>query len=165
LLVLALLVAVVAAASSVYRPAEQTAPERADAVLVFAGERARNRLALELIDDGMSEVLVVSHGLSYPGIAERCGEQSPIEVICIVPEESSTRSEAAAFGELVEQRGWGSVVAITGDYHQARASMWALRCIDSDVSFVTVDWPRPRLGTAVHEIGGLLAGWTFQRSC
>jgi uncharacterized SAM-binding protein YcdF (DUF218 family) len=158
-------VAVAAAAIAVYRPAEQIMPERSDAVLVFAGERARNRLALELVGGGMSDVLVVSYGSSYPGIAERCGEQTPVEVICIVPEESSTRSEAAAFGHLVEQRGWGSVVAVTGDYHQARASLWASRCIDADVTFVSVDWPAPRLGTALHEIGGLLAGWTFQRSC
>jgi hypothetical protein len=165
MLLLALSLAVVNGAVSVYRPAEDEAPERADAVLVYAGEQARNRLALELVDDGMAEVLVVSFGSSYPDIAKRCGEQNPIEVVCIVPEESTTRSEAAAFGELVEERGWRNVVAVTGDYHQARASMWAERCIDAEVSFVTVDWPRPRLGTAIHEVGGLLAGWTFQRTC
>ena len=48
----------------------------------LAGEGAGNRVALELIDDGTAEVLVVSYGSSYPEIAERLAQSGHYDLVC-----------------------------------------------------------------------------------
>lgn len=149
----------------VRNPEFDTTPDRADAVFVFAGESARLELALELIDQGVSDTLVVSLGRIEPLIAERCGSMSPVEVLCPEPQESNTRGEARMFGALARERGWGNVVAVTGDYHGARARMLLDRCLDGAAAFALVDWDGVGWSVVGHEVAGLWVARFLDRDC
>ncbi len=149
----------------VRNPDFDTTPDQADAVLVFAGESARLVLALELIDRGVSDTLVVSLGTNEPLVAERCGSTAPIEVLCPEPQEIDTRGEARMFGALARERGWDNVVAVTGDYHGARARMLLDRCLDGAASFALVDWDDVGWSVVRNEVAGLWVARFLDRSC
>lgn len=117
-----------------------------DALVVFAGEERRVELALELVDAGVAPVVVFSHGDREPLVAGRCGSVVPVEVLCPVPVPSDTRGEARMFADLAVERGWGRVVAVTGNYHLARARMLMSRCFAGEARFEVVDWDDVPLG-------------------
>ncbi len=151
-------------------------PLPVDAVVVFAGEDRRFELGRELVEDGAAPVLVLSAG-RLPDVAEEwCkgapvpteeadGVPSGVEVVCLVPEVSSTAGEAAAFGALATERGWERVVAVTGDYHAQRASMLLSRCYDGDLSWALVDWPSPSWSLTLSELTKTVGDWVVSRIC
>jgi uncharacterized SAM-binding protein YcdF (DUF218 family) len=149
----------------VRNPDFDVAPVQADAVLVFAGESDRLELALELVDQGVSGTLVVSLGTKEPLIARRCGTTSPVEVLCPEPQELNTRGEARMFGAIARERGWGNVVAVTGDYHGARARMLLDRCFEGAASFALVDWHDVGWSVVRKEVAGLWVARFLDRSC
>jgi uncharacterized SAM-binding protein YcdF (DUF218 family) len=156
---------------SVARATDDSLQASADALVVFAGESARVQLALEITDGlstgGIAPVVVFSHGLRSPLVADRCGQLRPVEVLCPVPESSNTRGEAQMFAALANERRWSNIVAVTGDYHLARARTLLTRCVDEpvDVSFVTVDWDDVALTVYVHETLGLWRAQVVDRGC
>ena len=155
----------------VLRAIDDPVPVSADALVVFAGESARVQLALELSNDletaGIAPVVVFSHGLENPLVADRCGQRWPVEVLCLAAESSNTRGEAQMFGALVNERGWQSVAAVTGDYHLARARTLLSRCVGEsvDVAFVTVDWDNVAMRVYLHETAGLWLAHVTTRAC
>ena len=160
-----------AAVWSVARATDDSLPASADVLVVFAGESARVQLALEITDglstDGIAPVVVFSHGLRNPLVADRCGQLRPVEVLCPVPESSNTRGEAQMFAALANERRWSNMVAVTGDYHLARARTLLTRCVDEpvEVSFVTVDWDDVALTVYAHETLGLWRAQIVDRGC
>ena len=156
---------------SVARATDDPLPVSADVLVVFAGESARFQLALEITDglstDGIAPLVVFSHGLRNPLVADRCGQLRPVEVLCPVPESSNTRGEAQMFAALANERRWSSIVAVTGDYHLARARTLLTRCVDEavEVSFVTVDWDDVALKVYLHETVGLWHAQVVDRGC
>lgn len=165
---------------SVVRASDDSRPASADALVVFAGESARTRLTLELSDDlessGIAPVVVFSHGLDEPAIRDHCGQLHPVEVLCPTPEPSNTRGEARMFAAIAAERGWRSLVAVTGDYHLARSRTLLTRCLDNttddttddtntDVAFITVDWDAVPMSVYRHETAALWHARFIDRSC
>jgi len=156
---------------SVARATDDSLPASADVLVVFAGESARVQLALEITDGlstgGIAPVVVFSNGLRSPLVADRCGQLRPVEVLCPVPESSNTRGEAQMFAALANERRWSNMVAVTGDYHLARARTLLARCVDEavEVSFVTVDWDDVALTVYLHETIGLWRAQVVDRGC
>ncbi|MFZ8999359.1 MAG: YdcF family protein [Ilumatobacteraceae bacterium] len=154
-----------AVAWRVVRAVDDQAVAEPDALVVFAGESARTRLALELVDAGRVPTVVFSHGVDDPLVADRCGQVVPIEVICAVPDPSNTRGEARMFADLAAERGWSSLLAVTGNYHHARARTLLDRCFDGDLAFVTVDWDDVRAGVYLRETMALWHATVLARDC
>lgn len=127
------------------------APSQADAIVVFAGDETRLALALQLMDDGIAETLVLNRGINDPtGLPHPappiCDQtQVDYEVICIVVPGDTTRAEAQAFAAMAEEESWTSVIAITADYHLSRASILLNRCYDGVVLPVGSDYPADRI--------------------
>jgi len=156
---------------SVFRAVDDPRPDSADALVVFAGESARVQLALQLShdlgSDGVAPVVVFPYGLDNPLVVDRCGQLRPVEVLCPAPESSNTRGEAQMFADLARERGWRTVVAVTGDYHLARARTLLTRCVGDSVkvAFVTVDWDAVAIRVYLHEVVGLGLTYTIGRGC
>lgn len=138
----------------------------ADAVVVFAGEDRRFELGRQLAEEGLAPVLVLSAG-RLPEVAAGWCDEPPVEVevVCLVPDPSSTAGEAAAFAGLAAERDWGSVIAVTGDYHAQRASMLLSRCFDGDLAWSLVDWPTPSWSLTMSEVTKTVADWVGSRRC
>lgn len=149
----------------VYRPPADDIPDAADAVVVFAGEGRRTELALQLMDDRVADVLVLSLGERDRVGRSLCGQTEPFEVLCPTPETVDTRGEARMLGELARQRSWNSLVAVTGDYHAQRARTRLSRCFHGNIASVNVDWGRPRLDLVRRETLGYLEAQLLERSC
>lgn len=133
-------------------------PKPADAVVVFAGEDARFLLGRTLVDRGVAPVLVLSAGSLPAAFAGWCdGGTSEVEVLCLTPEPSSTVGEAEAFSALARRRGWGDLVAVTGDYHARRVLALMSACWDGTVKVAAVDWPTPEPSLLRKEWFGSLA--------
>lgn len=141
-------------------------PDQADAIVVFAGEERRFELGRQLADQGRAPVLVLSAG-ALPGVADGwCEAQSSgFEVVCLVPEPASTGGEAAAFGQLAEERRWGTLIGVTGDYHAQRAGMLLSQCFGGEVSWALVDWPTPSRELTGSEFLKTIGDWVTSRDC
>lgn len=146
-------------------------PDHADAVALFAGGRGeRLEVAFELLDSGVSTVLVVPNGnLPHWEDANRiCSEPQVFDVFCFTPDPDDSWGEASGIGFLAEQHGWTSLAAVTSTYHVTRVKTLLSRCTDADVAVVGADpdlsvfeWTT-RVG---HEWLGAAAAQTFKRSC
>lgn len=133
-------------------------PERADAIVVFAGEGQRHQLGRELAADGLAPILVISLGSQYSALDDVCGRTEPYEVWCVDPDTENTRGEAQMFGRLAHENGWGSVVGVTGDYHVQRARTYLDRCYLGDLAFAAVPWRGTSESVIRHEVlGGIQA--------
>jgi uncharacterized SAM-binding protein YcdF (DUF218 family) len=143
------------AVQGIRNPPVDQLPERADAVVVFAGEDGRFTLGRELVESGRAPVLVLN-ATELPETAEGwCeGFSGDVEVICLFPEEDSTRGEAVAFGKLAEDQGWTSLIGVTGDYHVQRAGLWLQRCFPGEVAMAQLDWGTPSLTLSTSELLG-----------
>lgn len=131
-----ILAAVFSTVRGVTSPSLGPLPDRADAVVVFAGESRRHEFALELMNDGLAPVIVISFGGQYRALEGVCGQKEPFEVLCPEPAEESTLSEARMFGEMASRNRWRSVVGVTSDYHVQRARTLLRRCHSGPLVFV-----------------------------
>lgn len=156
---------VVSSRSGVQDPALGPLPERADAVVAFGGDRSRHEHALELMDDGLAPVMVVSIGHQHPSLEPMCGQVEPFEVWCPDPAELNTRGDARMFGGLAREHGWETVVAVTSEYHVQRARTHLQRCYSGPLVFTA-----PSAGSVSDRIiqretlGGIHARF-FTRGC
>jgi len=164
-MVLVALVTTALTAHAVVAPAAGAVPDHADAIVVFAGERARLDRALQLVSQGRADTLVVSDGERISDIAPRCGDVAPVRVLCPTPDEQDTRHEAEMFARIGHEQGWHALIAVTGDYHVARARLLLDRCWAGSVAFAPVPWPHVGLSHLVHEAGGLVDARVLDRSC
>lgn len=115
-----------------------------DAIVVFAGEDARFRLAKELAENGVTPTLVLSmpSTTNLDWLDEWCDHPPEgIEVMCVTPEVANTQGEARMFAELARSKGWRELRVVTGNYHANRVSGWMNRCWDGDIAVSVVDWP------------------------
>ena len=146
-------------------PATAT-PERADAVVVFAGGRGeRLRAATRLIGDGVAPTLVISNGWDpvWTDANRLCRGWSEATVLCPTPDPDTTGGEARMVAALAERSGWRSVVLVTSTYHVRRASWLLRRCYQGSVQTVAAR-PQPTLSLTAaiaHEwlaLPAILAG-------
>jgi uncharacterized SAM-binding protein YcdF (DUF218 family) len=149
----------------VLAPTVGSVPDRADAIVVFAGERARVDLALELAAEGRADTVVLSNGAASRETSALCGQTAPVTVICQRPEPLDTRGEARMFAEIARDHGWHDLIAVTGNYHVSRARLLLERCWTGGTSFAAVPWPHIGLSPLLHEVGGLAQAATVARAC
>lgn len=157
-----------AAAFQQVRNPATSRPTRADAVVVFYGGEERAPAAVELMETGVADALVLNHGLANGRLTEPyfppCDDPTlDYEVICIAASPSDTLGEARAFSDLAEQRGWDSLIAFTTDFHSARARFHLERCFKGTVDSQIVDAQR-NTGD-VRESAKLLVAWTTRPDC
>jgi uncharacterized SAM-binding protein YcdF (DUF218 family) len=150
--ILAIVVAV-ATIRFVFLPAEDE-PGKANAVVVLSGSKhERFDRGLELVEDGVAPVLVVSGGFDprQPAANEICnaGRGEGFRVVCFTPDPDSTRGEAQEIGRLARENGWQRVLLVTSRFHVTRARMLVDRCVDGDVDAVGVDYPWTTIPVAV----------------
>ena len=107
----------------------------ADAVVVHAGQRHRQRQAMQLMNDGAAPVLTLLFASEYLGSdAEMlCQDQRDYVVLCPDPERQDTLGEAMAIDGLVQEYDWTSVIIVTSDYHLRRARHLDRKCTDVPV--------------------------------
>lgn len=168
-----LLVGLVGIGVTVGRVAEPSMTDvgRADAVLVHAGRTDRLDPGLEFVESGVASVLVVSDVGSDFGRGGRylerlCRREEPFEVVCPVPQRSSTIGEARAFGALVEERGWKTVVVVTSRAHLTRARLAVSQCTDAELLPVAADPDAtPEVGEVAEEWLAAGATATLWRAC
>lgn len=117
-------------------------PVRADAVIVLSGDRGeRLARAMELLERGVTTVLVFDGALDSQRGVELCKGGQRFEVICLLPDPDNTRAEARAAARLVEERGWRRVVVSTSNYHVTRSGLLFRRCLGADVDMVGGESP------------------------
>ncbi len=149
----------------------QDKPDRADAVVVFAGGAGTERIdtAMALLKRDVAPVLVLNQSTNpwyyEPGSPDLCENLSvDFEVICVKASPNSTRGEAAMFGDLAAERGWDSIVLVTSSLHLHRAELWLDRCVDASIQRVGADTPTS-MGQVLHELAGTLHAAVLDRSC
>jgi uncharacterized SAM-binding protein YcdF (DUF218 family) len=118
--------------------------ERSDAIVVLGGLDSEpvTRRALELAGDGYSDRVIISDsfgGDTRP--ASLCDTFTEVDVECIHPLPASTAGEAAAIERLAQERGWSSVIVVTGTYHVSRARFMFERCYSGKVSVTAAEVP------------------------
>lgn len=163
-LVLSALV-VVPIVRGIYSPRLDEFPDSVDAVVVFAGQEERVRMAVAIMELGISPVLVVSYGDRDPLVGPLCDDDHSYEVWCVRPSPSNTRGEARLFGELAEANGWSSMLAVTANYHVERARTYLERCYDGELSFAGFPWRTFSNRALRHEILGSLQARYLTRGC
>jgi len=146
---------------------EVDAVEPADAVVVFAGNPERLETAVELMERGAAQNLVIPNGRDLDQAEFLC-EQAPFDVSCPDTDEITTQGEAQAIGRLAEERGWSRLIAVTSVYHVRRATYLLGRCHDGELDAVTPsveldveDW----VDKVAHEWAGLNAAVVLQPDC
>ena len=156
-------------------------PERADAVVVLLGGHGeRLERGLELMDDGVADTLVLEIDdwpwrewrTVMPFCLEEVAEELEVDfqydatydIVCIVPEPTTTRGEARTISTLAEERGWESLAIVTSDYHVHRAQLLFERCFDGQVLPVPAD-AAFSANQVSREWGGTLQAQLLDRSC
>jgi uncharacterized SAM-binding protein YcdF (DUF218 family) len=147
-------------------PAVDQLPDTADAVMVFAGEADRFDLGWDLVESGVAPVLVLN-AVDLPANAvDWCDwEATGFDVVCLIPSNDGTRGEAQAFGELATQRGWTSVVGVTGDYHVQRAKLLLRRCFGGQVVMAQLNWDKVSSEVVRKELLAIGQAVLVERSC
>jgi uncharacterized SAM-binding protein YcdF (DUF218 family) len=165
LVLIAVLVAAAATARLFVWP-ETTGASRADAVVVF-GASAEERLAkgIQLVDEGVAPVLVLSAPDSETAL---CSGRGRVRVICFEPDPFNTRGEAQTVGRLATREGWETLVLVTSTYHITRARLLLDRCFAGHVDVVAAkpsESLEQEIGNIFHEWGGLGDALTIARDC
>lgn len=126
-------------------------PEKADAILVLAGDALGNRIlkATELASQGLSHQILVS---SPPAYGSHEGEFAiefavqhgyPAKLFVELPHEaSSTREEAHELAPVLRKLGVKKVLLITSNYHTCRAAR-VFRQAAPEIQFIVVAAPDP----------------------
>ena len=132
-----------------------------DVIVAHAGQGGRLLRAMELADDGAAPVLVIMFGETvYQGYArDLCGQVEPYEVLCPTPSSSSTRGEAEALADLVDERRWRRVIVVTSDYHLRRAAHLDRRCAGVETVPVGVVYADRTVGDYLVNVVREMAAW------
>ena len=132
-----LLAAFLALSARLFAFPTERVPERADAVVVLAGQWERRLpLGQRLVREGVAPVLALSEDTDSDWPRELCRGRN---VVCFQADPYSTTGEAAALGAIAARRGWQSVVVVTSDYHVTRATLLVERCVGGRVDAVAAE--------------------------
>jgi uncharacterized SAM-binding protein YcdF (DUF218 family) len=123
----------------IQNPSVVTHPSAADAIFVLGGSTdPRTEEAIDLANEGVSHVLVLSNAIPNPKATELC-EHPPAgwTLICFRPSPNTTQGEAEFLGRLAAEKGWTKIVAITSRYHISRARLLIKRCVGGRLQMVS----------------------------
>lgn len=159
-----LLAAFVALSARLFAFPAEHVPERADAVVVLAGQWERRLpVGQRLVRDGVAPVLALSEDTDSDWPRHLCRRRN---VTCFQADPYSTTGEAEALAAVTARRGWRSLVVVTSDYHLTRARLLVERCVEADVDAVAAE--EPFLGWlhgAVWEWPKLVHALAVKREC
>ena len=120
--------------------------QRADAIVVLAGEHdGREQYGLNLARQGWAPTVVLSNPYlpGDPQMKNACAPARDIEVICRKPEVLTTRGEAMMMHQLSEGRSWHRIIVVSWRYHLPRARLIFRQCYSANRdSVVAVALPR-----------------------
>jgi uncharacterized SAM-binding protein YcdF (DUF218 family) len=145
-------------------------PARADAIVVLAGNASRLPAALQLAEEGVAPVLVVSRDETGrdPGRRRLCDARGghSYEVICPQAVPFSTRGEARLVAGLAREKNWSSIVVVSSRYHLFRAERLFARCTDARLTMRGVGESSRTNAVAVPlEWAKLVLAETARRGC
>jgi hypothetical protein len=149
-------------------------PQHADAVVTLAGDEAQVTKALELMNQQVAPVLVVSGGADPARtLAYRlCTQPQPFEVLCPAPDGGGTpptvrdQAEAQLVGRTATERGWGQLALVDLPEQLSRARLLVERCTTAQVLPVMVETPvGQRLEHLGVEAADYLRALFLDRSC
>lgn len=120
--------------------------QRADAIIVLAGEHdGREQYGLTLARQGWARTVVLSDPYlpGDPQMKSACAPAADIEVICRKPEVLTTRGEAMMMRRLSAERSWRRIIVVSWRYHLPRARLVFRQCYStSPGAVVAVALPR-----------------------
>ena len=153
----------------VQNPSVVAHPSAADAILVLGGATdARVTEAVDLADQGLSHVLVLSNPSAYHKARALCRTPpTGWTVICFHPSPNTTQGEAEYISRLAAQQGWSSIITITSRYHISRARLILKRCLTGRLQMVS-DHETISLGNWLYQFAYQSAGYlkaAFDTSC
>lgn len=96
-----------------------------------------------------------------PGWRSSCSTPEPPRC----PTRRTHGASAELFAELADERDWRSVLAVTANYHLARARTLLARCHPGEVRFEVVDWDDVRFSVWASESAKLWVTCYVQRGC
>ena len=120
--------------------------QRADAIVVLAGEHdGREEYGLRLARDGWAPTVVLSNPyLRNDDVMEQyCRPAEGVEVICKKPPTLTTRGEAEMVRQLAQERSWTKIIVLTWRYHIPRARLVFRQCYSEEAG-TTVMRAMPR---------------------
>ena len=123
----------------------EDAVRKSDAVVVIAGWPLRMKRALELVDQGIAPLLLVSdpHGRwPYGSFSiHTCRQKSTdYQVVCFHPDPESTQGEARAVKRIAAQRHLHSIIVVTSYFHVTRARLEMRRCFKGRLAVIGTPW-------------------------
>lgn len=154
LLLVAVLAALAVLAVQVEHP-RYDAIRPADAVVVLGEpDRPALELAERLLDDGVSDRLVL---LAPWGDPPECGDPpAGVTVTCLVPDPRTTQGDARAIRDIAAENGWTSLVVVTWATHVSRSRVLIEACFPGTV--MMTGYPLgpdgAGVGELVHQVGG-----------
>lgn len=108
--------------------------ERADAIVVLAGEHdGREAYGLRLAEQGYAKDVFLSdpYGPTDKVMEKACKPRLLVRVICKKPAILTTRGEAMMTRALADKYGWTSVIVVSWRYHLPRARKIFDQCFTS----------------------------------
>ena len=148
-------------------------PGTADVIYVLGGGGDRVPYAVDLVRDGVASTVVFSSVFVEDfnvWAARPCNGRPPRNLPedtvfeCLEADPGTTRGEAQLLAELVEERGWESVVVVASTDQVTRARRLIERCWDGDVRFVSVPHHQAVPIRVAYEWGASIKA-TFLRGC
>jgi len=116
--------------------------QRADAVLVLAGDHdGREDYGIALARSGWAPTVVISDAYESwdPVMGRVCNESGGgVEVICVRAFPRTTRGEATMMRRLAVQRSWSKIIVVTWKYHVPRARFVFRQCFSTDPNAVVM---------------------------
>lgn len=152
----ATLAAMVIGFGAVYFLPVRTEAHAVDAIVVLGVPNERLGHALELVDRGYADVLVVSSpdpSVAPSRVPWTCREHDlgdtldlgnghEVTQYCFTPSPFDTRGEAQYVSELAEEHGWDEVMVVTYRTHVSRARWYFERCAPNvEASFIGITRP------------------------
>lgn len=163
-MLLALACALVAATLVLFVFVQSDSPQRADAIVVLSGDRARLTTGLRLFHEHVAPTLLISRDdRPWPEADALCGRQG---IRCFRADPYSTQGEAETVARLERGRDWEEIVVVTSRYHLRRARMLFERCTHRRPQVVAAETTALDYVEVVPwEWGKLLYQLTVDRSC
>lgn len=116
-----------------------------DAVVSLAPQEHRLYTATQLVENGHSDTLIISHfagdvakrdtgeSMRQISVTEYCVEHADDGVICFTPSEDATIGEAFSVREMAAQESWENLTVVTTREHAFRAHYIFEQCVGDDV--------------------------------
>ncbi len=136
---------------------------KSDAVVVIAGGPLRLKKGIELAEQGIAPLLIVSdpsgkwaYNEEAPHLCDGHGRKRPFEVVCFDPSPESTQGEARFVRRIAVERHLRSIVVVTSYFHVTRARIEMRRCYHGRLAvigtplnnpwkepfYVAMEWPK-----------------------